>query len=119
MIVIDGSALQVVGGLLLLAALFVLREFASGALRQAGEDFWARMRPCRSSEQVRHPDDAEPVLPRQHLDAKPAYGQPEPFPDSDAAPDLKSLEEELDTDRACIQPPTPLRTQSNTPRKTA
>lgn len=48
MIVIDGSALQIVGGLLLLAALFVLREFASGALRQAGEDFWERMRRRRS-----------------------------------------------------------------------
>jgi hypothetical protein len=36
---LDPSALQVVGGVLTLAVLFVLREFASGALKKAGEEF--------------------------------------------------------------------------------
>ena len=36
----DPSALQVVGGLLGLAGLFVLREFAAGALKEAGKEFW-------------------------------------------------------------------------------
>src|SRR3712207_894548 len=36
----DPSALQVVGGILTLVVLFVLREFASGALKKAGEEFW-------------------------------------------------------------------------------
>ena len=38
------SALQVAGGLVLLLLLFVLREFAAGALREAGKDAWARLR---------------------------------------------------------------------------
>jgi hypothetical protein len=41
---LDVSALQVIGGVLTLAALFVLREFASGALKKAGEEFWLWMR---------------------------------------------------------------------------
>ncbi len=37
---LDGSPVQIAGGLLMLAFLFALREFAAGALRQAGEDVW-------------------------------------------------------------------------------
>jgi hypothetical protein len=40
----DVPELQVIGGFLMLAALFVLREFASGALKQAGEEFWLWLR---------------------------------------------------------------------------
>jgi hypothetical protein len=45
---LDPSVLQVVGGFLTLVVLFVLREFASGALKKAGEDFWVSTR-CRRS----------------------------------------------------------------------
>ncbi len=38
---LDASPAQVAGGLLLLSLLFVLREFAAGAFRKAGEDAWA------------------------------------------------------------------------------
>ena len=44
----DVSTLQLVGELLTLAVLFVLREFASGALKKAGEEFWIWAR-CRCS----------------------------------------------------------------------
>jgi hypothetical protein len=37
---LDPSALQVVGGFLVLAGLFVVREFASAALKEAGKAFW-------------------------------------------------------------------------------
>src|SRR5215212_5322242 len=37
---LEPATLQVVGGFLLLAALFVLRELASGALKEAGKDLW-------------------------------------------------------------------------------
>lgn len=40
MIEIEPSTLQVVGGFLMLAGLFVLREIASGALKEAGKDLW-------------------------------------------------------------------------------
>jgi hypothetical protein len=36
----DLSNLQVVGGFLLFAAPFVLREITSGALKEAGKDLW-------------------------------------------------------------------------------
>jgi hypothetical protein len=36
----DLSNLQVVGGYLVLAGLFVLREIASGALKEAGKELW-------------------------------------------------------------------------------
>jgi hypothetical protein len=36
----DVSNLQAVGGVVLLAGLFVLREFASGALKEAGKELW-------------------------------------------------------------------------------
>jgi hypothetical protein len=36
----DVSHFQVVGGGLLLAGLFVLREVASGALKEAGKELW-------------------------------------------------------------------------------
>ena len=35
----EPTTLQIVGGILMLAGLFVLREFASGALKKAGEEF--------------------------------------------------------------------------------
>lgn len=44
---LDGSPAQVIGGALLLVLLFVVREFVSGALRQAGEDAWVRTRKRR------------------------------------------------------------------------
>jgi hypothetical protein len=37
---LDPSALPVVGGALMLVVLFVLREFASRALKTAGEEVW-------------------------------------------------------------------------------
>jgi hypothetical protein len=45
----DLSNLQVVGGLLVLAGLFVLGEIASGALKEAGKDLWvwAKSRPSK------------------------------------------------------------------------
>lgn len=36
----DLSNLQVVGGYLVLAGLFVLREVASGALKEVGKELW-------------------------------------------------------------------------------
>ena len=36
----EPSAVQVVAGLALLVALFVAREVAAGALREAGKDLW-------------------------------------------------------------------------------
>ncbi len=36
----EPSALQGAAGFLLLAALFVVRELASGALKKAGEELW-------------------------------------------------------------------------------
>jgi hypothetical protein len=48
---LDPSALQVVGGILLLAVLFIIREFASGALKKAGEEFWVWSRRRRSDGQ--------------------------------------------------------------------
>ena len=36
----EPSVLQVVAGAALLVALFVAREVASGALREAGKDLW-------------------------------------------------------------------------------
>jgi hypothetical protein len=41
---LDPSALKVVGGFVTLAVLFVLREFASGALKEAGKVFWGWVR---------------------------------------------------------------------------
>ena len=38
---LDPSALQVVGGFLMLAGLFVLREIVCGALKEVGKDLWA------------------------------------------------------------------------------
>lgn len=118
MIVIDGSALQIVGGLLLLAALFVLREFASGALRQAGEDFWERLR-RRPPGQATRADGAATDLPHLCLDAEPAHGHPEAPSDANAVPHPKPLEEETVRGTASSPPPTPLRSTSNNPRKTA
>ena len=48
---LDPSALQVVGGFLTLVVLFVLREFASGALKKAGEEFWIWARHRGSGDQ--------------------------------------------------------------------
>ena len=44
---LDPSTLQVVGGWLLIALLFVLREVASGALKEAGKELWERLRQRR------------------------------------------------------------------------
>jgi hypothetical protein len=44
----DLSNLQVVGGGLLLAGLFVLREITSGALNAAGKELWVWARERRS-----------------------------------------------------------------------
>jgi hypothetical protein len=49
---LDVSELQVIGGVLMLVALFVLREFASGALKKAGEEFWLWVRRGRSGRQA-------------------------------------------------------------------
>ena len=37
---LDLSHLQVVGGFLLFAGLFILKEVASGALKEAGKELW-------------------------------------------------------------------------------
>lgn len=47
---LEPSALQVVAGFVLLAALFVVREIASGALKKAGEDLWEVIRRRTDSE---------------------------------------------------------------------
>jgi hypothetical protein len=44
----DSSSLQVVGGYLVLAGLFVLREITSGAMKEAGKDLWTWVREKRS-----------------------------------------------------------------------
>jgi hypothetical protein len=44
----DLSHLQVVGGYLALAGLFMLREFASGTLKEAGKELWKWAREKRS-----------------------------------------------------------------------
>ena len=36
----DVSHLQIIGGYLVLAGLFVVREIASGALKEAGKELW-------------------------------------------------------------------------------
>jgi predicted metalloprotease len=48
----DVSHLQIAGGFLVLALVFMLREFASGALKTAGEEFWVWARHRRSSDQA-------------------------------------------------------------------
>jgi hypothetical protein len=45
----DPAALQVVGRWLMLALLFVLREVASGALKEAGKELWAGTRQRREA----------------------------------------------------------------------
>jgi hypothetical protein len=51
---LEPASLRVLGGFLLLAGLFVLRELVSGALKEAGRDLWiwarhrARSQPARS-----------------------------------------------------------------------
>ena len=49
----DMSHLQAVGGFLLFAGLFVLREITSGALNEAGKDLWVWARD-RGSQPNRH-----------------------------------------------------------------
>jgi hypothetical protein len=44
----NSSALQVVGGYLVLVGLFVLREITSGALEEAGKELWTWAREKRS-----------------------------------------------------------------------
>jgi hypothetical protein len=44
--------LQVIGGFLMLAAIFVLRKFFSGAMREAGKEFWLWARRRRSRDHV-------------------------------------------------------------------
>jgi hypothetical protein len=44
----DMSHLQIAGGYLVLAGLFVLREITSGALKEAGKDLWVGVREKRS-----------------------------------------------------------------------
>lgn len=44
----EPSTLQVIGGFLMLAGLFVLREITSGALKEAGKELWAWVRERRS-----------------------------------------------------------------------
>lgn len=41
---LEPSALQVVAGFVLLAALFVVREIASGALKEAGKELYEAIR---------------------------------------------------------------------------
>ncbi len=48
----EPSSLQPVGGLLLLAGLFVLRELVSGAMREIGKDLWTRVKGHRSGERA-------------------------------------------------------------------
>ena len=50
---LDPSALQVVGGFLLLAGLFVLREVVSGAMKEAGKDLWGWVKSRRSTPRCR------------------------------------------------------------------
>jgi hypothetical protein len=49
----DLSNLQVVGGYLLLAGLFLLKEVASGALKEAGKELWVWAKD-RGSRRDRH-----------------------------------------------------------------
>ncbi len=44
---LDSSTQQVVGGIVLLCAVFVLREIASGALKAAGKELWSWIRQRR------------------------------------------------------------------------
>ena len=56
------SALQAAGGLALLLLLFVLREFLSGALREAGKEAWpALVRAARQRRQRRRSFEPGPV----------------------------------------------------------
>src|SRR5215207_2216527 len=66
---LDPSTLQVVGGFLTLVVLFVLREFASGALKQAGEEFWVWARRRRSRGQSARSDVDDGAGPGGHPDA--------------------------------------------------
>lgn len=50
---IEPSALQVIGGFLMLAGLFVLREIMSGAMKEAGKELWAWARKRRSRSKYR------------------------------------------------------------------
>lgn len=119
MIVIDGSALQIVAGLLLLAGLFVLREFASGALRHAGEDFWDRLRSCSAPKKSEPPDATETSASCLTADAD---RHPETSPmrlDPISAPDAPTLVQEADTETPLGKPPKLLQSVSEKPRKTA
>src|SRR5688572_7784393 len=66
---LDPSAFQVVGGLLLFAMLFVIREFASGALKKAGEEFWVWARRRRSGGEGVGSDPHDSAGPGGHADA--------------------------------------------------
>src|SRR5687768_1868385 len=63
---LDPSALQVVGGVLMLVVLFVLREFASGALKKAGEEFWVWARRRGSTGQAARSDSHDSAGPGAH-----------------------------------------------------
>jgi hypothetical protein len=46
----DVSHLEGIGGFLLFAGLFVLREITSGAMKEAGKDLWAWAKNRRSTQ---------------------------------------------------------------------
>jgi hypothetical protein len=45
---LDPSGVQVLGGFLMLTAVFALREIASGALKEAGKELWCWLRQHRT-----------------------------------------------------------------------
>jgi hypothetical protein len=66
----DLSNLQVVGGFLLLAGLFILREFASGALKEAGKDLWGWVKTRRSTRRRRVGKGPAMVANRSRFDQR-------------------------------------------------
>lgn len=55
---LEPSTLQVVAGFALLCLLFIAREIASGALREAGKDLWKRVRGRRNRHRASPRDGA-------------------------------------------------------------
>src|SRR5215211_6246482 len=65
---LEPTTLQIVGGVLMLVGLFALREFASGALKKAGEEFWIWVRHRRSRGQAVRSDLDDGTGPDGHAD---------------------------------------------------
>src|SRR5215207_3961308 len=102
---LDPSALQVVGGFLTLVVLFVLREFASGALKKAGEEFWVWARRRRSGGQVARRDLNDSAGTGDHAEAGRRRSEPRDARVADDRPSGLLRVGRGETDAAAIRRP--------------